>query len=650
MRKRILLACSIGLFSLFPLASTAQDIHDNENCMFCHSDSELMGEINGEEVSMFIDGEAYENSIHGSFSCTDCHIDIEEVPHDAELEPVNCADCHFDAEETLAGSVHDLEEGPTCADCHGDAHKLLSSSNPDSMTHLFNVADSCGKCHSESAIMEPYNEDVLQREQLFRESVHAKELISGNEEAPSCSECHGYHAILPLRDPESKTYFMNVPETCGQCHETSKEHYLESIHGESAMYGHKDAPICTDCHGEHAIFRTEDERSPVSFFNISDNTCARCHSSLVINEKYSIQGGVVRNFNQSYHGLAIRGGSQRAANCASCHGTHLILPSSDPRSTVSPERLVETCGECHPGISTNVLAAPIHSEITVVSDVIQAWVPRIYLPLIVLVIGGMLIHNGIILWALMKEKFRRESREKSYTRFTTFEVWCHIILTVSFILLAITGFALISPDSWWVTGLSFLGFSEPIRSFLHRVGGVMLLGISLIYAIYMLGTRRGRQETWAFMLWPRDLVHAWQHLMYHLGRRSDPPEFDRYDYAEKLEFWALIWGVIIMGVTGLILWFPIVAFQYLPKWAIDIAELIHYYEAVLATLAIIVWHFFFVIFHPEEYPMSVTWLNGKMTVEQLKHRHPREYKRLKDRGLLPPEPEEGSETQPGEAH
>ncbi|HQH74052.1 MAG TPA: cytochrome b/b6 domain-containing protein, partial [bacterium] len=127
--------------------------------------------------------------------------------------------------------------------------------------------------------------------------------------------------------------------------------------------------------------------------------------------------------------------------------------------------------------------------------------------------------------------------------------------------------------------------------------------------------------------WPRDIRHVWEHLGYYLGKRPEPPRFDRYDYAEKMEFWALVWGVIIMAATGLILWFPILAFQYLPKWAIDIAELIHYYEAVLATLAIIVWHFFFVIFHPEEYPMSVTWLNGRMTLHHLKNRHPLEYER-----------------------
>ncbi len=611
----------------FPFSfPAAQDLDEPKSCMECHAEADIQGERDGKEKSMFVDLKQFEASVHKDAGCTGCHTDITELPHDAELKKVDCSACHTTAEE-LKSSVHDVANGPVCADCHGDAHKILPASDPNSLTNLFRVANVCGKCHSDSAIMAEYSQDVLRREMLYRESVHATELLRGNSKAPSCVHCHGSHAILPLRDPKSRTNFMNVAETCGQCHTTEKEQYQESVHGKSAAYGHKDAPICTDCHGEHAIFRVTDERSPVSYFNVAGNTCGRCHSSIVINEKYNIPTGRVKNYFESYHGLALQHGAKKVALCSSCHGNHLILPSSDPRSTVSPQRLVETCGKCHPGITTNVLAAPIHSEVTLRSDAIAAWVPRIYIPLIVLIIGGMLVHNGVILWALLREKFKRESSQLAYQRFSRFEIICHILLTVTFIILVITGFALVSPNSWWVTMLSYAGFGEGIRSITHRVAGVLMIGTSVAYAFYMLAFSRGRMELVSFLFWPRDIRHVWENLGYYLGKRSEPPRFDRYDYAEKMEFWALVWGVIIMAVTGLILWFPILAFQYLPKWAIDIAELIHYYEAVLATLAILVWHFFFVIFHPEEYPMSVTWLNGRMSLHHLRNRHPLEYER-----------------------
>ncbi|MBI2952638.1 hypothetical protein HYY27_11110 [bacterium] len=120
-----------------------------------------------------------------------------------------------------------------------------------------------------------------------------------------------------------------------------------------------------------------------------------------------------------------------------------------------------------------------------------------------------------------------------------------------------------------------------------------------------------------------------QNLRYHLGRTGDPPRFDRYSYIEKAEYLALIWGTGVMAVTGLMLWFPVEATSWLPGWAVRVAEVIHYYEAWLATLAILVWHFFFVMFHPGEYPMSATWLDGKVTEEELRHHHPQEYERLK---------------------
>ncbi|MEW6236963.1 MAG: cytochrome b/b6 domain-containing protein [Candidatus Omnitrophota bacterium] len=625
----LLLSLWLAPFFLDTLSAQAQK---SEECLACHS---LVHGATKDMKTPLIDMGQCGRSIHIKleFDCIDCHSDIEELPHKPKLAPVDCVRCHEDAAEVFDKSIHGqavkqgIEDAPTCQRCHG-SQNLLPSSDPDSPVHQFRIAQLCGECHSDPSIMKEYNMSPSLKEDLYREGVHASEVRAGNKKAPTCINCHGYHEVLPLRDPKSPTNFMHVANTCGQCHKTEMDQYSQSIHGTSAASGHKDAPVCTDCHGEHAIFRVKDERSPVSFLNLSANTCARCHSSIVINEKYNIQTGQVSNFFESYHGLALQRGSKIVANCGSCHGNHLILPSSDERSTVSPQRLVETCGACHPGITANVLAAPIHKEVTIRSKTIIAWVPRIYIPLIVIVIGGMIIHNGIILWALLREKFKRESNEPGYARFTKFEIVCHILLTITFIVLCITGFALLSPKSWWVTLLSYLYFTEAARSTIHRIAGVMMIVTSIAYAFYMIVARRGREELIAFMPHPRDITHVWQNLAFHLGMRKDPPQFERYDYAEKMEFWALVWGVIIMGATGLILWFPIISFEYLPKWAIDMAELIHYYEAVLATLAIIIWHFFFVIFHPEEYPMSATWLTGKMTKKTLKHRHPMEYERI----------------------
>ncbi len=615
-------------------------------CSKCHDNNDMQNETNIPDSAV----KTYSNTVHGkanllneeskAASCVDCHgyhkilhsENPESLVHPSMVEKT-CAKCHQEISEIYEKSVHGktvkkgLDDAATCTSCHGE-HNILSTDDTASKLSHKRVSYLCGKCHFDLTIMDKYGLSSASQETLFKGSVHAEEVVKGNPDAPTCINCHGYHDTLALSDPASPSNFMHVPETCGQCHKTEKEQYLQSVHGVSAMQGHKDAPVCTDCHGEHSILRHTDERSPVSMLNLSENTCGRCHTSIVINDKYGISDTKVANYFDSYHGLALQHKSREVADCASCHGYHLILNSSNPNSTVSKERLVETCGKCHPGVGENVLAAPIHSDVTMRSKAIAAWVPRIYLFLIVVVIGGMLLHNGIIFWGKIKEKFHREKKLLSYTRFTRFEVLLHILLTVSFIMLAISGFALTSPKSWWVTLLSYVYFTEPLRGLIHRISGIVLTGTSILYAIYMVAAKRGRSEFMAFLPKWEELSHAWNFILFHLGKRSEPPKFDRYDYMEKMEFWALVWGVIIMVVTGLILWFPITSFHYLPKWAIDIAELIHYYEAVLATLAIVVWHLFFVMFHPDQYPMSMTWLTGKMTEEELQHHHPKEYERL----------------------
>lgn len=616
-----------------------------QQCSVCHDKEQLEAADNTQNEFHInfmesVHGRAFANGNENAANCVSCHGSHNILASSHADSPVNqfkvaetCANCHAEINEVYSNSIHAKSvqqghDGPaTCTNCHGE-HDILHVKDTRAPMLPQRIYNMCGKCHYDVVLMDQYGLASSEQETLFKGSVHAEEVTSGNPNAPTCISCHGYHDVLPLRDPNSPSNFMNVANTCGQCHTVEKDQFLESVHGVSAMRGHKDAPVCSDCHGEHAILRTADERSPVSLLKLSQNTCSRCHDSIVINDKYGIESNRVQSYNDSYHGLAVQHDSDRAANCGSCHGNHLILHSSNPKSTVSQARLVETCGQCHPGIGSNVLTAPIHTDITLRSDAIQAWVPRIYLVLIVVIIGGMLLHNGVIIWALFRVKYSREKKMESYPRFNWFEIVMHILLTVSFTLLAVTGFALTSPNSWWVTLLSYLYMTEELRGLIHRVSGVTLIVISVLYAFYMLATRRGRSEFWAFFPVWRDVIHVYEHLGFHLGFRSTPPKFDRYDYTEKMEFWALVWGVFLMAATGLILWFPIQSFEYLPKWAIDIAELIHYYEAVLATLAIIVWHFFFVIFHPEQYPMSTTWLTGKMTLEQLKHHHPKEYEKL----------------------
>ena len=208
------------------------------------------------------------------------------------------------------------------------------------------------------------------------------------------------------------------------------------------------------------------------------------------------------------------------------------------------------------------------------------------------------------------------------------------MITITFTALVITGFSLSYPDSLFSTTVkNLLGLGEGTRSVVHRIAGVGLALTFLWHFLSILLTKRGRQELKALWIQWQDIKDVFLNVFYHLGLRKKAPSFDRYDYSEKMEYWALIWGTFVMVCTGLMMWFPVLAAKFgLGKIWVDVSKVIHFYEAWLATLAILIWHFFFVIFHPEEYPMSLSWITGKLSLKTMKHHHPEELKKLIETG------------------
>jgi thiosulfate reductase cytochrome b subunit len=110
-------------------------------------------------------------------------------------------------------------------------------------------------------------------------------------------------------------------------------------------------------------------------------------------------------------------------------------------------------------------------------------------------------------------------------------------------------------------------------------------------------------------------------VAYNLGFSSEKPQFKRFNYAEKMEYWALVWGTFVMALSGLMIWFKLISTEAVPRWVINVAITVHFYEAILATLAIIVWHFYQVILDPDTYPVNFAFLDGKMSVEHYQEEH-----------------------------
>ncbi len=596
-----------------------------DECLACHSDATLSHEVNGKTVSLHVDPQAFKDSIHGSmFTCVDCHTDVKSAAHDTPPQHITCATCHADEQAAYERSFHAKavavgnSKAATCVDCHGSPHELLPAADPKSRVNHINIPATCGSCHSQKFVMDGSGLSV-QTVASYQQSVHGHAVANGSDKAAVCTDCHGTHEILDARDSKSPIFKFNVPLTCGKCHDQISKEFQQSIHGQAIAKANWQAPVCTDCHGIHSIKAHTDPNSPVSAKNVAQLTCARCHEGVRLSQEFGVEGRRATTYLASYHGLASRLGSQVVANCASCHGTHSIFPSSDPRSTIHPSNLARTCGQCHPGVTEKFTAGKVHVDAPLSADIgskAVRWIRKFYLGMIFAVIGGMLLHNFII-WRA-KVVARRKLERHFVTRMPLRFRWQHAALLSSFILLVLTGFALKFPDSWFA---SMLSLGERMRHLLHRVAAVILIGVSVYHLLDSLLTREGRRLVRDLFPTLDDALGAWQNLSFYLGISKRKPEFARFNYAEKAEYWALVWGMFVMAGTGIMLWAKVFFGNLLPRWWLDVATAIHFYEAVLATLAILVWHFYQVFLDPDVYPMNWAWWDGKMTLHHYREEH-----------------------------
>jgi cytochrome b subunit of formate dehydrogenase len=598
----------------------------NDDCLTCHGDASLTQDVGGKTVSLQVDPEKFKHSLHGgTFSCVDCHTDVKTSPHENTPAKVSCATCHAEEQAAWERSFHGKSKqsggaGATCVDCHGSPHELLSTSDPKSRTHHANIPATCGSCHNQKFVMEATG--GAQPFAAYQQSVHGQAVANGIEKAAVCTDCHGAHEILGPADPKSSIFKFNVPATCGKCHGQVEQVFNQSIHGQAIAHGQWQAPVCTDCHGIHSIKSHKDPTSPVSSQNLAQNTCARCHEEVRLSQEFGFEGARVSTYLASYHGLASQRGSTVVANCASCHGVHNILPSSDPRSTVSPSNLVKTCGQCHRGATEKFVTAKVHVNAPLSRDtgsIVVRVVRRFYVLLIVIVIGGMLVHNFVI-WRFKTVQLRKRHAGPMVTRMSRGQRIQHAVLFSSFIVLVLTGFALKYPDSGF--RLLVLGMNESLRGFVHRIAGLVLIGIGSYHLFYAIFRSEGRSLLRDICPQWQDVRDVWENFSYNLGFAPTKPRFGRFTYAEKVEYWALIWGTIVMAITGVMLWAKVIVGNHLPRWWIDVATAIHFYEAILATMAIVVWHFYQVFFDPDTYPMNWAWWDGQVPVAHYQAEHP----------------------------
>ncbi len=663
-------------------AELAKSAHDSLKCTDCHEGidaSDVPHKVTPVNCGSCHDDIGTKHAFHhrlglapvpkgADTACASCHgshavqkVGLASSAFTRERQTESCGKCHESAKAQFLASAHGKAlagsaDAPSCLTCH--KHAVAVPAAKGELLELKRVQTAlCESCHIHKAAVA----SQALRGNLFvgsyDQSVHGAALKQGKVDAANCVDCHGAHEMNRGLQTGGRMAKVRSAETCAKCHAGIAKEFASSVHASALRKGSPDAPTCTDCHGEHDIRAHTDPTSPVYKANIAQQVCATCHASLKLTSKYGMAPGTFQTFTDSYHGMAVREGSVVVANCASCHSSHAIKSQDDPTSTISKENLVKTCGQCHPGANTRFTVGKVHVSPDSArqkegSNPVLHLIASAYVLLIVVVVGGMFLHNALDLLKKVRRKLaihkglieEEPVAHRLYLRMTAQERMQHGTLVLSFLVLVVTGFALHYPDSWWVVAVRDLSHRLfDLRGLVHRVAGIVMVAAGVWHMAYLAFTPSGRSLFMALLPNKRDLTDPFGVLRYNLGLSEEKPKFGRFCYIEKAEYWALVWGTILMGLTGLVLWFDNTSMGLLTKLGFDISRTIHFYEAILATLAIIVWHLYFVIFNPDVYPMSLAWLTGRVSEREMLEEHPLELERLKTLELersknVPPSP------------
>jgi cytochrome b subunit of formate dehydrogenase len=580
-----------------------------------------------------VQGKDLAESVHRDLECISCHSDVSTLPHQPDLADVNCGSCHSDAQSFLSKSSHSgtkhKKDVPVCKSCHG-THNILPKDNLASKVNPINIPDTCGKCHQNESIVSSHKLPPSKFIDEYKASVHGQALFkAGLIISAVCTDCHNYHDILPANNEKSSIYFKNVPETCGECHLGILKDYKRSIHGrllESNMQG---VPVCTTCHTSHEIKRID----RLMLYGIETKECGGCHADKA------------PTYQDTFHGQATSLGVKRGALCSDCHTAHLILPASDPGSTINKANLEATCGVCHGKVTANFITFDPHAEPHNKARNPIIYYVYLFMQLLLFSVFGFFgLHD--ILWlqrslvAYFKGEYKKLSSEGKWVkRFSKTTRFTHIAIIVSFLGLAATGIPLkFHYAEWAKTFATFLGGVETAR-YIHKVCAVITFGYGFTHLIYLVyQVIFNRKYHWLFG--PDSLVPRAKDLTDMLGNvrwffyAGERPKIGHWTYWEKFDYFAVFWGIPVIGISGLMLWAPNLFAHFLPGFVLNIASIVHSEEALLAVGFIFMFHFFHTHLRPESFPLDPVIFIGSMPLEKLKEERPEEYELLEKSGEL----------------
>lgn len=566
----------------------------NDRCLRCHGREGFSREApDGSEWNLHVSADVFAASVHGQRDCVGCHQDITKVPHRKGVDRgVGCVQCHL---ETWG--------------------KLEAEGRTEQNGTLSLVVD-----HIES----------------YMDSLHARPRIDDQSRTnATCYDCHGSHDIKRVDRVARTENYLNLPNMCGKCHAHQLEAYKTSVHGQEWAAGNAAAAICADCHSRHGVGEVGDATARVE---VTEN-CGNCHQESL------------ETYLHTYHGKITRLGYGDTAKCFDCHGSHEIQRVDNPASQVHMDNRLETCQTCHEGASAGFVTFQPHGDASDREKSPEMWFAQTFM--IGLLLGTFAffwLHSA--LWFYREWKDRKEGKNRPHiltealpqgkTHFRRFNRWwrlAHLVGALSIMTLTLTGVSVLFADSSWAPYIMQLLGGPETAGYIHRVGAVGFISVFFIHLVYF-AIRIGRN--WRTFDWfgPNSLVPSWQDLkdavamfrwFFGLAPR---PALDRFTYWEKFDYWAPFWGMTIIGLSGLIMWFPIKFASFLPGWAFNVAQIVHGEEAFLAAVFLFTVHFFNNHFRPDKFPQDTTMFTGRVPLEIYKHEHRREYERLLASGEL----------------
>ncbi|MCC6658572.1 MAG: cytochrome b/b6 domain-containing protein [Rhodocyclaceae bacterium] len=604
-------AACLAWLSPAPVLAAADKL-DNAGCLSCHEAGKKKIEVPGKDDEKrelaHINAGRFGKGIHGEMQCVACHKEIVDSQANhvkaKDVKPANCVTCHEALWETAK------------------QEKLTAEK------------ERLGQ--------------VVRNAEAYRNSFHAKpDKDDPSRPMATCEDCHNSHEFnVPPKGTARRTvWHKGIPDTCGaKCHEDQLEAYAASIHGEELLEnGNVKSAVCTDCHSAHSIAATASE----TFKLRNIEACGECHK----------EG--LRSFADTYHGQVSRLGYAYAAKCADCHESHKILPADHPKSTINPKNRLKTCSKCHsdkkpgmrdatPGFVTFGPHANTHDFKKYPEMYIAG---KFMVGLLIFVFAFFWAHSG--LWYYREWHDRRTGKprahidtkglvldpQKHFRRFHWGWRVAHLAFALITMTLVLTGTTALYADSTWAPLVAKAFGGPKILGLVHRISAALFVGIFLIHFIYVMQKLlRDRSFRWfgpdsLIPNW-KDFADCWGMFKWFVGR-GPRPLFDRWAYYEKFDYWAVFWGVNIIGWSGLMLAFPHVTAQYLPGWVFNVATLVHGEEAFLAAVFLFTVHFFNNHFRPDKLPPpDVVMFTGTQSLEEFRHDHPAHYQRMVDSGEI----------------